>query len=355
MMTNSHKELLSMLLTAVIVFCALYIVHRFLQPMVWAGVLGITTYPLYRYFSRPFGRFNQVSSFLFTCALFTLLMLPLSWIVTILVRESQVFLSYLQFLNDNGNAAPQWLVRIPIIGPELQKLWIAELAHPGDLRVLFSKLHLSLMHTSLVAKQIGAVFAHTSIQIGFTFLTLFFFYRDGNQLFRQIQRVGQNCLGGRWGRYANQLPGALRATVNGTILVGLGVGVLMGLCYHLLNIPAPTLLGFLTAICAMIPFFVPIVFGLIALSLVSQGLLFAAAVVVIWGTVVMFVADHFVKPVLIGGAIELPFLAVLFGILGGVETMGVLGLFIGPIVMVLFVTLWQESQEDVNAGLANES
>ena len=66
-------------------------------------------------------------------------------------------------------------------------------------------------------------------------------------------------------------------------------------------------------------------------------------------------ADHFVKPVLIGGAIELPFLAVLFGILGGVETMGVLGLFIGPIVMVLFVTLWQETQEDVDAGLANKS
>jgi predicted PurR-regulated permease PerM len=58
----------------------------------------------------------------------------------------------------------------------------------------------------------------------------------------------------------------------------------------------------------------------------------------------MFVADHFIKPVLIGGAIELPFLAVLFGILGGVETLGLLGLFLGPMVMVLFVTLWQEPQ-----------
>ena len=348
-MNHNHKELLSMLLTAVIVFFALFIAHRFLQPIIWAGVLGITTYPLYRLFARLFGRFNQMAAFVFTCLLFTLLMLPLSWIVTILVRESHVFLTYLQYLNNNGNAAPEWLVRIPLIGPELQQLWVTELTHPGDLRELFSKLHLSLMHTSLVAKQIGVVFAHTSIQIGFTFLSLFFFYRDGEQLFRQVQRVGQNCLGGRWGRYANQLPDALRATVNGTILVGLGVGVLMGLCYHLLHIPAPTLLGFLTSICAMIPFAVPFVFGVIALSLVAQGLLFAAAVVVIWGTIVMFVADHFIKPVLIGGAIQLPFLAVLFGILGGVETMGVLGLFIGPIVMVLFITLWQESQEDVDA------
>jgi predicted PurR-regulated permease PerM len=58
----------------------------------------------------------------------------------------------------------------------------------------------------------------------------------------------------------------------------------------------------------------------------------------------MFVADHFIKPVLIGGAIQLPFLAVLFGILGGVETLGLLGLFVGPVIMVLFITLWYESQ-----------
>jgi predicted PurR-regulated permease PerM len=69
-----------------------------------------------------------------------------------------------------------------------------------------------------------------------------------------------------------------------------------------------------------------------------------AIIVLVWGTLVMFVADHFVKPVLIGGAIELPFLAVLFGILGGVETLGLLGLFVGPLVMVLFMTLWQEPQ-----------
>ena len=58
-----------------------------------------------------------------------------------------------------------------------------------------------------------------------------------------------------------------------------------------------------------------------------------------------FFADHFIKPAFIGGAIKLPFLAVLFGILGGVETLGLLGLFVGPIVMVLFLTLWQESQD----------
>jgi predicted PurR-regulated permease PerM len=116
----------------------------------------------------------------------------------------------------------------------------------------------------------------------------------------------------------------------------------MGICYALVGFPAPTLTGFITALAAMIPFVVPVVFIAVALILFSTGGLISAIVVLVWGTVVMFVADHFIKPVLIGGAIELPFLAVLFGILGGVETLGLLGLFIGPIVMVLFITLWQE-------------
>ena len=84
---------------------------------------------------------------------------------------------------------------------------------------------------------------------------------------------------------------------------------------------------------------------IVSFVLWCNGALIGAVVVLIWGTLVMFVADHFVKPVLIGGAIQLPFLAVLFGILGGVETLGLLGLFVGPIIMVLFITLVNESKE----------
>lgn len=163
-------------------------------------------------------------------------------------------------------------------------------------------------------------------------------------LISEVYQVGEYCLGKRWFRYADRLPKALSATVNGTIVVGLGVGILMGICYGLVGFPAPTLVGFITALAAMIPFVVPIVFITVALVLFAFGKMIGAIIVLAWGTLVMFVADHFVKPALIGGAIELPFLAVLFGILGGVETLGLLGLFVGPLVMVLFITLWQEPQ-----------
>jgi predicted PurR-regulated permease PerM len=118
----------------------------------------------------------------------------------------------------------------------------------------------------------------------------------------------------------------------------------MGISYAVVGLQAPALLGALTALLAMIPFGAPIVFAILTVILVAQGHLVIGLALFAWGALVMFIADHFIRPSLIGGAMQLPFLAVLFGILGGVETMGLIGLFLGPAIMVLFNTLWREPQ-----------
>lgn len=344
-MNERHRELISIGLTLAIVAMATFIVHRFIPSLVWGAIIVIATYPLYKRWLRLFGSHSNLASFLFTTMFTLVLLLPLSWLVSILVTELQLFINYLQTINKVGGTAPDFIKRCPLIGNELVNYWDTNIGHPGNLRTMLSNLHISLTPASYYIKQVGTNLAHRGFQLGFTLLTLFFFYRDSDKINRQINHIGKYCLGERWFRYAAGLPSALRATVNGTIFVGLGVGVLMGVCYVLVDFPAPTLVGFVTAFAAMIPFVVPVVFAIVALILFAAGKMVSALIVIIWGTFVMFVADHFVKPALIGGAIKLPFLAVLFGILGGVETLGLLGLFVGPIIMVLFITLWQESQE----------
>lgn len=344
-MTSSHKELISISLTVLIVAMALYIINRFIPSLVWAGIISIATYPLYVRFRKAFGGWDNVAAFLFTAILLFILLVPLSWFITVLAKEFQLFLTYVHHINRAGGEAPSFLQELPIIGKDLVGYWDQHIGQPGNVKDFLSNMHVPITPASYYIKHVGGSLVHRVVQLGFTLLSLFFLYRDGDILFEQINRIGHQCLGKRWYRYANKLPAALRATVNGTIVVGAGVGVLMGLCYGLIGFPAPTLMGFVTAFAAMIPFVVPIAFGIVALILIFNGSMIAAIVVIVSGTVVMFIADHFIKPVLIGGAIELPFLAVLFGILGGVETLGLLGLFVGPIIMVLFVTLWHESQE----------
>ncbi len=343
-MNDSHKELISMGLTVAIVALSLFIIHRFIPSLVWAGIIVIATYPLYCRWRRLFGRRQNIAAFIFALILTLIFIVPISWLVGVLINELQLFINYLQIINRDGGQAPAFIQDVPVIGNELVNYWDANIGQPGHVKQFLSNLHVSLTPTSYYIKRVGLDLAHRSFQLGFTLLCLFFFYRDGDKLLLQIHRIGESCLGNRWFRYANGLPSALRATVNGTIVVGIGVGVLMGICYGLVDFPGPTLMGFVTAFAAMIPFVVPIVFTFVALILLSTGSTIAAIIIVVWGTVVMFVADHFIKPVLIGGAIQLPFLAVLFGILGGVETLGLLGLFVGPVIMVLFITLWDESQ-----------
>lgn len=347
-MNENHKELISMGLTIGIVALSIFIIHKFIPSMVWAAIIAIATYPLYIRWRKFFGKRSNVSSLLFTTLISLLFLLPLSWLVGILIKESQLFVNFLQQINKDGGSAPDFFKNFPFIGNDLVLYWDEHIGKPGNIKEFLSNLHLTLTPASYYIKQIGVNLAHRSFQVGFTILTLFFFYRDGDKLMQQVHHVGEYCLGDRWFRYSDRLPRALRATVNGTIVVGIGVGILMGICYALVQFPAPTLIGFITALAAMIPFVVPIVFIAVALVLLSVGSVISAIVVLVWGTLVMFVADHFVKPVLIGGAIELPFLAVLFGILGGVETLGLLGLFVGPMIMVLFITLWQEPQNKVH-------
>jgi predicted PurR-regulated permease PerM len=92
----------------------------------------------------------------------------------------------------------------------------------------------------------------------------------------------------------------------------------------------------------MIPFAAGIPIILAALLLLAQGSTIAAIAVLAAGFTVTFTADHFIRPVLIGGQTKLPFIWVLLGILGGVEIWGLLGLFLGPAIMAALIMLWRE-------------
>jgi len=101
-------------------------------------------------------------------------------------------------------------------------------------------------------------------------------------------------------------------------------------------------LGAATGILATVPFGAPLIFGLASLFLFSQSHTEAAIALLAFGSAVVFVADHFLRPILIGGAARLPFLWVLLGIFGGLETFGLLGLFLGPTILATLLALWRE-------------
>ncbi len=344
-MNQNHREFINILLTLTIVGLSLFIVHRFIAPMLWAAVIAVASFPLYQRFEKQWGSYKNTSAFLFTVILSCLIILPIFWLVTVLIQEFHLFATYLIQLNTHGEAAPEWMNRLPWLKKEFLSFWNENIGKPGGIKDILSHWDKAIITPAgYYVKQIGVSVAHRSVQLGFTLLSLFFFYRDGHILVKQINVVGEYCLAHRWTRFSKHLPQAMRSIVNGTMVIGFGVGALLGLGYWVLGLQAPVLMGFVTAIAAMVPFVSPCVLGLVVLLFLIQGAVVSAIAILIWGSLIIFLADHLVKPLLISGAVQLPFLAVLFGILGGLETLGILGLFIGPIIMVLFITLWQEAQ-----------
>lgn len=346
-MDQDQRSVYGTVFSLVVVALAAWITQRFFLPLLWAAVLALTAWPLFQRIRRRMNVGKAGAALLASAIIAALLVLPAMMVIREAARQAPAIAQFIADASRNGIAAPDFLARIPLAGSYLHEWWSNTLAQPHGLgHVLSDRPPGHLGSASDLLKLFGASIFHRVIDFGFAILCLFFFFKDGYILARQVNALGARCLGAqRWQRYSSSIPPAIRATVNGLVLVGLGEGVLLGIGYALAGVPSAILWAALTGGLAIIPFAVPVVFLAAAALLLVQGQTAAAAGIVAWGTVVLFVADHFVRPRIIGNATRLPFLAVLFGILGGVETLGLIGLFIGPVIMVLFVTLWREPAE----------
>jgi predicted PurR-regulated permease PerM len=330
-------------LSIILITCL--VIQRFFLPLAWAGVFCIATWPLYRRLALMLSGHAAVAAALMTLAIACILVAPLLVGADQASRQASTLAEWIATANNQGIAAPPALLKIPFIGGYLHTWWQTTLAQPRGLTRLFSGGSATHLHSaSEVLRRFGSQLAHRLVDAGFAFLCLFFLYKNGAALHAQIERVGMRALGPRrWERYASRIPTAIRATVNGLVLVGLGEGVLIGIGYSFAGLPSAARWGAATALLAIVPFGAPLVYLAAAGLLAAGGASGAAVGVVVWGTVVLMVADHLVRPNIIGNATRLPFLAVLFGILGGVEFFGLVGLFLGPVVMVMAITLWREA------------
>jgi predicted PurR-regulated permease PerM len=140
-----------------------------------------------------------------------------------------------------------------------------------------------------------------------TFMALFLLLRDGEWIAGRALAVVDRALGDPGDRLAAKLVEAARGALNGTVVVALGEGALVGLGYVLAGVPHAILFGALTAAFAMLPLGAWVAFGAAALTLLAAGGPAAAAVGVVgWGAAVMLAGDNLVQPALVGGASRLP-------------------------------------------------
>jgi predicted PurR-regulated permease PerM len=320
----------------------LFTLRNFLSALAWAGIFAIALWPLYCQARHRAGthRDSILLPTIFTLAVALIFIIPIGLVGLQLGREAHAATDWLRDAQANGIPEPTVLRQLPLPHAALDAWWQQNLADPGSARALVERT--THGHTAEFGRTIGEQVARRLTLFLVTLLTLFFLFREGETVSVQVRRAADRAFGPGGERVGRQIIASIHGTVNGLVLVGLGEGVLLGLIYALAGVPHPTVFGALTAVAAMVPFAAPVVFCAAALILAAQGSLMWALIVVASGMAITFTADHFIRPVLIGGATKLPFIWVLLGILGGVESFGLLGLFLGPAIMAALIMLWRE-------------
>lgn len=319
------------------------VMHPFLAAIAWAAILSYVSWPLHlRVLSWLRGR-RTWAALAMTALLTLVLGLSLFWLILLLRSEGMAAVREADALLKEGIRLPEAILRIPWLGAWLQE----QLAVLGGDRAAWGDPlpQLAEQWGGRAMRVIGDV-GLNALRLGIALLTSFFLFRDGDRLLEQLRGVLHGLLGERVQGYFEAVGDTTRAVVYGLLLAAFAQGLLAGLGYWVAGVRAPVFWGAATALVALIPFGAPAVWGSIGVWLLLKGHVSAGVGLLLWGALAVSWIDNLVRPLVISGVAKIPFLLVLFGVLGGLVAFGFIGLFVGPVILAVLLALWREWAAD---------
>ena len=330
-------------LLLLVLLAGVYFLSGFLVPSLAALIIGLASWPLYQRLVARCGGRTALAASLALLVVIVVLIVPMSLALSYAIKEASAFFAWAIAANRHGVAVPAWITSMPVVGERLGQYWESYIGQPHALGALVEAVsgeHLGNIYRMVLAAT-GNVF-QLLLTVLFMLITLFFVYKDGIRMVAQLDVLGERILPARWLRFSRVVPATINSTVTGMGLIALGEGLVLGIAYWVAGVPSPVLLGVVTGFMALIPGGAPLSFTLVSLYLVGSGHLVAGIALMVWGSVELFIVDKTLRPRLVGGPVKLPFLPTFFGLVGGVKTMGIVGLFVGPVLMALLVAVWRE-------------
>jgi predicted PurR-regulated permease PerM len=315
---------------------SLWVLRPFLVPVIWAAILGYVTWPLYG-FVRHHTRRPGLAAGLFTLATALLVGVPVAWILVALAGEATNLIGAVRAWLEAGAPFPDWVSERPWLAERLLRLREESAVSPSAVADYATR------YASQVSGQLLNVaggFASNAFKFAVTMTTLFFFYLDGERLIDHMQRLVRVIFPGAQSDLLEYVGAVVRAVVFGLIGTALVQGTMAGIGFALFGVPSPVALGAVTSFASFVPLGPVIVWGGAAVWLLANGHVGAAVGMALWGAGLVSTIDNVLRPILIsGGTTRIPFLLVFFGVLGGLLAFGMLGLFVGPVVLAVAFAL----------------
>jgi predicted PurR-regulated permease PerM len=333
--------------TGIVLYLCWQMLAPFVDVLLWATVLAIVSWPLYRRLRRS-GRSASAASAITTALVVLVVLIPLTLVTTALVKQgdeaAEALHGGVQRLLDPNSRAFQALDRYMDLDPL------------RDPKVLGARL--AAVWGSIANRTLGLVggFLGGVVQVFFVLFTLYYLLRDSDTIVPAVRRslplsdAQADLVFERAGE-------VISASVNGVLVIAALQGFLGMIAFWVLGLPSPLLWGVVMFLLSTIPMAgAAIIWVPAALYLLATGHWGKAAMLAAWGALVIGMIDNVLRPRLVGKRAKLHELIIFFSVLGGLQVFGVLGLFVGPVVAAValaLVEVFRKSEEQAAVAVAS--
>jgi predicted PurR-regulated permease PerM len=333
------RRLITVVVLAGLVLLGFRVMEPFIVPLVWAGILAFVSWPAYKRVLRAVRGRGIIAALIMTSVVSIVVIAPLAWLAVVLRVELVRAYHEISTLLAGGLQLPPAILKLPWLGEQLQDLAARAAQDPNALGLELRKITDNSFEQ--IAHVIGGV-SRNAVKLVLAVVCLFFVYRGGERFYEQLARALEQVLGPRVHNYLQAIGQTVRAVVYGLVLAAAVQGLLVGIGYWVAGVGAPVFLAALTTMCGLIPFAVPALLGGVIMWLFAAGKTAAGVGLLVWGSLVVGWTDHIVRPFLISREAEIPFIVVMFGVLGGLAAFGLVGLFVGPVILAVLLAIWRE-------------
>jgi predicted PurR-regulated permease PerM len=306
----------------------------------WAAIVSSTSWGIYQHLSARLGGRKTLAASILVGAMLVIIVLPLIYALVAFGAEISTLYELLQKQLDAGlPKLPDWISTAPAVGPTLERWWSGLAA--GD-PLIQDQVKAGLVWLSKILLLVGRFAGQGLGVLLLSCVLVLFFYIGGERGRFWLEGSLQRVAGTRGSELLNIAASTIKSVVFGILGTALAQGALAAIGFAIAGVPMAVPLGLATALLSLVPFGPALLWLPAAAWLYHDGHLGWAIFIVVWGILVVGMADNVLKPLLIGHGSNLSFLLIMLGVLGGAMSFGLLGVFLGPTFLAVGFALLQD-------------
>jgi predicted PurR-regulated permease PerM len=341
--TEQFRRLLLTILLGLLLLALYSICRPFLKSVSWAAIVVLGAWPFHSRLCRRLPRWPGLTSAITTLLLATVLLgvtVPVAGSLGPEIKSAGGVL--VEYVSTHLGEIKEWVSRIPVIGESLTPD-VSELKEKAaDLVPLAQEYSSTVFGTASVAAQGVVSFL---FQVGVFCMAVFFLLYYGDRFAAQVRSLLLK-MDPRTGQLVLLVHNTVTGVLYGLVFTAIAQGLLAGFGFWVAGVRAPTVLGLATSFLSFIPYGPQLVYIPVSLSVALGGSPGAGLLLALWGFLVVSSADNVLKPLFIARQVKLPLPLTLLGVTGGLLSFGLIGVFVGPVVMGLVQSLWLNWTDD---------